>query len=241
MHSLLSVSLLRFLSSWLSQLQYSLLVCEQALISPTAQLAKLTGFRGGGWRERVRGWVREGSAIVSFAVYHWSVTWRCVTPQKLVMKKKQFNFHFTVRSHVNKRHRLCGIVDIFFCTLLKASFKLAPYHFSKMILVVSLTTQRGGGHFDACMSESSKVSLFCALFRARKFIIHSGEQSYILMAKFSGISGKPTCQLDNKITPSEAVFECAYKKKYWDEQRSSRIFQGISRFYLATFQDTTGG
>lgn len=241
MHSLLSVSLLRFLSSWLSQLQYSLLVCEQALISPTAQLAKLTGFRGGGWRERVRGWVREGSAIVSFAVYHWSVTWRCVTPQKLVMKKKQFNFHFTVRSHVNKRHRLCGIADIFFCTLQKASFKLAPYHFSKMILVVSLTTQRGGGHFDACMSESSKVSLFCALFRARKFIIHSGEQSYILMAKFSGISGKPTCQLDNKITPSEAVFECAYKKKYWDEQRSSRIFQGISRFYLATFQDTTGG
>lgn len=241
MHSLLSVSLLRFLSSWLSQLQYSLLVCEQALISPTAQLAKLTGFRGGGWRERVRGWVREGSAIVSFAVYHWSVTWRCVTPQKLVMKKKQFNFHFTVRLHVNKRHRLCGIADIFFCTLQKASFKLAPYHFSKMILVVSLTTQRGGGHFDACMSESSKVSLFCALFRARKFIIHSGEQSYILMAKFSGISGKPTCQLDNKITPSEAVFECAYKKKYWDEQRSSRIFQGISRFYLATFQDTTGG
>lgn len=136
MHSLLSVSLLRFLSSWLSQLQYSLLVCEQALISPTAQLAKLAGFRGGGWRERVRGWVREGSAIVSFAVYHWSVTWRCVTPQKLVMKKKQFNFHFTVRSHVNKRHRLYGIADIFFCTLLKASFKLAPYHFSKLILLM---------------------------------------------------------------------------------------------------------
>ena len=195
MHSLLSVSLLRFLSSWLSQLQYSLLVCEQALISPTAQLAKLAGFRGGGWRERVRGWAREGSAIVYFAVYHWSVTWRCVTPQKLVMKKKQFNFHFTVRSHVNKRHRLYGIADIFFCTLLKASFKLAPYHFSKMILGVSLTTQRRGGHFDACLSESSKVSLFCALFRARKFIIHSGEQSYILMAKFSGISGKPTCQI----------------------------------------------
>ena len=82
----------------------------------------------------------------------------------------------------------------FFCTLLKASFKLAPYHFSKMILGVSLT-QRRGGHFDACLSESSKVSLFCALFRARKFIIHSGEQSYILMAKFSGISGKPTCQI----------------------------------------------
>lgn len=34
----------------------------------------------------------------------------------------------------------------FFCTLLKASFKLAPYHFSKMILGVSLTTQRRGGH-----------------------------------------------------------------------------------------------
>lgn len=85
--------------------------------------------------------------------------------------------------------------QIFFLYTTEGFVQISTIPFSKMILGVSLTTQRRGGHFDACLSESSKVILFCALFRARKFIIHSGEQSYILMAKFSGISGKPTCQI----------------------------------------------